>query len=125
VSDGKLFASIYVDADLMPRVATALRQRNYACQSALEDGFGEASDEQILERAVELGMVLLTNNACHFAVLAQQWAYQGRDHTGILICEQFRRSEFGQFLRLLLRFLDAVTADEMRNGFRYLSEFRS
>ena len=42
-----------------------------------------------------------------------------------MICEQFRRSEFGEFLRLLLRFLDTVTAEEMRNGFRYLSEFRS
>jgi hypothetical protein len=44
---------------------------------------------------------------------------------GILISEQFRRSQFGEFLRLLLRFLDSVTADEMRNGFRYRSEFRS
>ena len=85
MSDEKLFASIYVDADLMPGVTTALRQRNYACQSALEDGFSEATDKQILERAVELGMVLLTNNTRHFVVLAQQWADQGREHTGILI----------------------------------------
>jgi hypothetical protein len=69
-------------------------------------------------------MVLLTNNTRHFVALAQQWARQGREHSGILICEQFRRSEFGDLLRLLLRFLDGVTADEMRNGFRYLSEFR-
>jgi hypothetical protein len=70
-------------------------------------------------------MVLLTNNARHFVVLAQQWASQGREHTGILTCEQFCRSEFGEFLRLLLRFLDMVTAEEVRNGLRYLSEFRS
>ena len=124
MSDEKLFAGIYVDSDLIPGIAIALRQRNYASQSALEHGFSEASDEQILERAVELGMVLLTNNTRHFVVLAQQWARQGREHAGILICEQFRRSEFGEFLRLLLRFLDTVTADEMQNGFRYLSEFR-
>ena len=125
MGDEKLFAGIYVDADLIPGIAIALRQRNYASQSALEDGFSEASDEQILERAADLGMVLLTNNTRHFVLLAQQWASQGRAHTGVLICEQFRRSEFGEFLRLLLRFLDTVTADEMRNGFRYLSEFRS
>jgi hypothetical protein len=29
-----------------------------------------------------------------------------------------------EFLRRLLRFLDAVSASEMRNSFRYLSEFR-
>jgi hypothetical protein len=54
VSDERLFAGIYVDADLIPGIAIASRQRNHASQSALEDGFGEAPDEQILERAVEL-----------------------------------------------------------------------
>ena len=29
-----------------------------------------------------------------------------------------------RFLRRLIRFLDTVTADEMRNAVRYLSEFR-
>ena len=72
MGDEKLFAGIYVDADLIPGIAIALRQRNYTSQSALEDGFSEASDEQILERAVELGMVLLTNNIRHLVVLAQQ-----------------------------------------------------
>jgi len=89
VSDGKLFAGIYVDADLLPGIAIALRQRNYASQSAVEDGFREASDEQILERAVELGMVLLTNNARHFVTLAQQWTRQGREHSGILSVSSF------------------------------------
>jgi hypothetical protein len=35
MSDEKLFVGIYVDADLTPRIVTALRQRNYECQSAL------------------------------------------------------------------------------------------
>ena len=72
-----------------------------------------------------LDMVLLTNNAEHFAQLARRWASEGRQHAGILISEQYRRRQIGEFLRLLLRFLDTVSAKEMRNGFRYLSEFRS
>jgi hypothetical protein len=39
----RLFAGIYVDADLTPRIVSALRQRNYECQSALEDGLREAT----------------------------------------------------------------------------------
>jgi predicted nuclease of predicted toxin-antitoxin system len=124
VSNEKLFAGIYVDADLTPRIVTALRQRNYECQSALADGMRDATDEAILERATDLGMVLLTNNAEHFAQLARDWTSEGRPHAGILISEQYRRRQIGEFLRRLLHFLDTVTAEEMRNGFRYLSEFR-
>ena len=120
----KLFAGIYVDADLTPRIVSALRQRGYECRSALEDDLGEATDEQILARATELGMVLLTNNDCHFSPLAKKWTGEGRQHAGILVSEQYRNRQMGEFLRRLLRFLDAVTAGEMRNTIRYLSEFR-
>jgi predicted nuclease of predicted toxin-antitoxin system len=101
-----------------PRIVSALRQRNYVCQSALEDGLADASDERILERAAQLGMVLLTNNARDFSLLAQEWASQGRQHAGILISEQYRRRQLGEFLRRLLSFLDTVPADEMRGAFR-------
>jgi predicted nuclease of predicted toxin-antitoxin system len=120
----RLFAGIYVDADLTPRIVSALRQRNYECGSALEDGLREATDEQILARATELDLVLLTNNDCHFSALAQKWADEGRQHAGILISEQYRNRQIGEFLRRLLRFLDSVTAEEMRGAVRYLSEFR-
>lgn len=121
----KLFAGIYVDADLMPGIVSALRQRNYECQSAWEDSMNEATDEQILERATELDMVLLTNDDRDFAHLARKWAAEGRQHPGILISEQYRRRQIGEFLRRLLRFLDTVTAEEMRGAYRYLSEFHS
>ena len=121
---GTLFVSLYVDADLTPRIVDALRQRNYVCQSALEDGMSEATDAQILERAAELHMVLLTNNDCDSALLARVWNDQERQHAGILISEQFRREQMGEFLRRVLHFLDTVTADEMRGAYRYLSEFR-
>ena len=124
MSEQGLFVRIYVDADLTPRIVSALRQRNYVCQSAIEDSMADAPDERILERATELDMVLLTNNARDFALLAQEWSRQGRQHAGILISEQYRRRQLGEFLRRLLRFLDTVTADEMRDMFRYLSEFR-
>ncbi len=124
MSEKRVFAALYVDADLTWRLVLALRQRGYECQSAFEDGRGDADDETILTRASELGMVLLTNNDRDFSTMARRWIEAGRDHAGILITEQFRNRELGEFLRRLMRFLDSVTADEMRNTVRYLSDFR-
>lgn len=124
VEDERLVAALYVDADLTTRIVPALRQRGYECRSAVEDGLGNAVDETVLARATELGMVLLTNNDRDFSPMARHWAGAGRSHAGILISEQFRNRELGEFLRRLVRFLDTVTADEMCNTVRYLSEFR-
>ena len=124
VDDERLVAALYVDADLTTRIVPALRQRGYECRSAVEDGLGDAVDETMLARATELRMVLLTNNDRDFSPMARHWADAGRNHTGILISEQFRNRELGEFLRRLVRFLDTVPADEMCNTVRYLSEFR-
>ena len=124
MSDDRLFVALYVDADLTARISPALRQRGYDCRSAIEDGLGAALDESILARATELGMTLLTNNDRDFSPMARRWTEAGHEHAGILISEQFRNRELGEFRRRLIRFLDAVTADEMRNSVRYLSEFR-
>jgi predicted nuclease of predicted toxin-antitoxin system len=124
VDDERLVAALYVDADLTTRIVPALHQRGYECRSAVEDGLGDATDEAVLARAAELRMVLLTNNDRDFSPMARRWADAGRNHAGILISEQFRNRELGEFLRLLIRFLDTVTAGEMRNAVRYLSEFR-
>ena len=120
----QLLVGIYVDADLTPRLVPALRQRNYAAGSALEDGLSAATDEEILARATALGLVVLTNNDRDFTLLAQQWVAAGRSHAGILISGQYRNRYFSELLGRVLRFLDTVTADEMRNTVRYLSEFR-
>ncbi len=81
----RLFAALYIDADLTPRIVPALRQ------SAINNGLRQADDETILERAAELGMVLVSNNTRDFVPLAQQWTAAGRDHAGILISEQLSR----------------------------------
>lgn len=78
MSEEQLFVSLYVDADLTPLIVSALRQRNYECQSALENGMRAETDEKVLERATELGMVLLTHNACDLAL----WRRNGPKNGG-------------------------------------------
>jgi hypothetical protein len=70
-------------------------------------------------------MVLLTYNAAHFLVLAKQYADTGRSHAGLIISsEQYSRRRFGELLRLVLRVLNALTADEMKNQVLYLQQFK-
>lgn len=93
----RLFATLYIDADLTPRIVLALQQRGYECQSAIDNGLRQADDETIMERAAELGIVLVTNNTRDFVPMAQRWTVAGHEHAGILISEQFRNRELGEF----------------------------
>ncbi|GAB4448846.1 MAG: hypothetical protein Fur0044_44490 [Anaerolineae bacterium] len=69
-------------------------------------------------------MVLLTFNERDFVLLAQRWVAEGRQHAGILLSDQFTRRQLGELLRRVLRFLNTVSAGEMVNTIRYLTEFR-
>jgi predicted nuclease of predicted toxin-antitoxin system len=119
-----LFASLYTDEDVMPQLAALVRQRGFQAQSAYEVDHLAWPDEDHLAYAARTGMVLLTFNQHDFALIARRWASQNRSHAGILLSDQFSRPRLGELLRRVLRFLNTVTADEMLNSVRYLSEFR-
>ncbi len=46
--------------------------------------------------------------------------YVGREHSGVIVSEQL---ELGEMIRRVSAFLDAMTADEMRNNWKNLAEF--
>ena len=48
------------------------------------------------------------------------WSSEGREHAGIILSVQM---PIGGLLKRMLRLLDQVTADEMKNNLRYLSDF--
>ena len=119
-----LFISLYTDEDVTDRLAALVRQRGFQAHSAKEAGLIGQSDEANLTYAATHGLVLLTFNQKDYVLLAQQWAAQGRQHAGILLSDQFGRRQLGELLRRVLRFLNTVSADEMVNAVRYLTEFR-
>ena len=57
---------LYVDADITPKLARALRQRGYDVLSAHEAGNAEAPDSEQMEFAVAQERALLTCNAADF-----------------------------------------------------------
>ena len=117
----KLFVSIYLDADVERMVARALRQQGYACRTADEVGMKRASDEAQLEYAAQMGYALVTYNVEHFAPLHAQYLQEGREHSSIVLIP--KRWGASEVLRRLLNLLNAVTADEIRNDVRWLSDF--
>ncbi len=121
----RLFIALYTDEDVTSELAPALRDRGFEAQSAAEAGLLNADDQTQLLYAAEHDMALLTTNADHFLMLAKQYAEAGRSHAGIVISsEQYSRRRFGELLRLVLRLVNSVTADEMRGGLVYLQQFR-
>ncbi len=121
----EVFISLYTDEDITSDLAPVLRWRGYAAESAAEAHNLGLDDEAQLQYASEQGMVLLTCNGRDFIPLAQQWARVGQQHAGIIVPEQFDRRQFGELVRQVLRLLDSLTADEVRNQVVFLQRFKS
>jgi predicted nuclease of predicted toxin-antitoxin system len=124
VERDRLFVSLYLDEDVTPQLAALIRQRGFAATSAHEVGMIERPDEEHLVYATEHGWALLGYNQRDYLALAKRWAMSSREHTGIILSDQFSLRQLGELLRRILILINRVTADEMRNTVRYLADFR-
>jgi hypothetical protein len=116
----RLFIALYADEDVHKAFAREIRRRGFDAVSADEEDQREVADEQQLEYATSLGRVILTHNREDYAPLHEKWLSEGREHAGIVLSTQI---PLGEMIRRTLRFLDQVTADEMRNNLRHLNDF--
>jgi Domain of unknown function (DUF5615) len=73
-----------LDAPLVP----ALRERGFDVVSLLTIGPRGIADPAVLERAFELGRVLITHNADDFRAVHAAFLWQGRVHAGIICLPQ-------------------------------------
>jgi predicted nuclease of predicted toxin-antitoxin system len=120
MSNEALFIKLYLDEDVHPDLAEAIRQKGFDCQSAAEAGRLGTTDEEQLGYAATQGRCLFSFNVADFAVLAKEWAGAGRHHAGILVTAQVSRKGLGELLNRLLKVLNNTAADEMADVFRYL-----
>ncbi len=120
----RLFIALFTDEDVSDRLVVQLRERGFEAASAAEWGTLGLTDEEQLAYASERGFALLTFNRDDFVGLARRWYSEGREHAGIVISEQFGRRHLGELLRRVLRLIDAVPVDEMRNTVRQLQSYR-
>ena len=118
-----LFIQVYTDEHIMPDLVQILRQRGHAAQSAQEASLRGRSDEEHLAYATSNGMAILTFNRDDFERLDRKWMASGHEHAGIIISPQFSVEHIGKLLHPVIRLLDSLTADEVRNQVVYLQQF--
>ncbi len=119
-SDVKLFIAVYTDEDVHAKLAEKIRVRGFDAVSTFEKGNDTLQDEEQLEYAASQGRAILTHNQQDFAPLHEKWQREKREHAGIILSP---RIPIGELLRRTLNLLNQVTADEIHNNLRHLSDF--
>jgi hypothetical protein len=117
----RLYIALYTDADVHGKLAGQIRARGFDAVSADEVGNKGLDDLAQLEYAVTQRRVLLTHNARDFEPLAKEYWNTGKDHFGIVVSQKL---PIGELLRRVLKMLNTVDADEMKNSYRDLGEFK-
>ena len=110
----------YLDNHISRWIASDLRDRGFARVHSLDIGHERFSDEQHLRWATDQGRTVVTFDRKDSRVLATDWYLRGEEHAGIIIAVPPPTLPIRVMHRRLLRFLDSVTADEMRNQARWL-----
>ncbi len=94
----------YLDEDLSPRIAEALRRHGIDVTSSHEVGNNTLSDKDQLGVAAAERRCLVTRNARHFVRLARQAIGANEPHAGIVICPpRYTGTAVGPIVRALLR----------------------
>ena len=112
---------LYFDEDAMDGdLVHALRIRGVNVTSALEQGMVRRSDTDHLEFATSQGCVLYSFNIGDFQQLHSEYLTQGKNHSGVVLCQQQRYS-LGEQMRRLLNIVGRISAEEMRDSLIFLS----
>ena len=87
-----------------------------------EAGMADASDEEQLEFATVQHRVLFSYNASDFQRIHTEYLTAGKSHAGIILAPQ-QRFTIGDQIRLLLRLINAKSAEEMHDRLEFLSNW--
>ena len=112
---------LYLDHDVDVTLANRLQPWGHNVLTTREAGHTEASDEQQLAFATNVGRVVITHNRRDFRRLHRQWIENGRLHGGIIISAHLPLQELE---RRLLRLFSTYTDPDVRGQLIPLHEFR-
>lgn len=107
-----------MDVHVRRAVTVALRLRSIDVLTAQEDGSAELADDVLLERATELGRVLVSQDADLLREGAR-WLSDGNDFSGIIYGHQLRIT-IGQMVEELELIARATSAKEWCGRIEYL-----
>ena len=110
--------SFYLDHHVPAAITNGLRQMEVNVLTVAEDGRADWEDDRLLERALELGRVVFTQD-CDFLVLAARWQQARREFAGMVYGHQLRVT-VGGAVRDLGLIASVMTQAEMRNGVEFV-----
>jgi transcriptional regulator GlxA family with amidase domain len=109
---------LYMDVHVPRAIADQLRRRGVDVLTAIEDAADQLPDDQLLERATELGRAIFTQDI-RFKALAEQWQREQRDFAGLLFGPQLGVT-IGQYVRDLELIAKACDREDCRNVVQHL-----
>jgi hypothetical protein len=110
--------SFYMDVHVPQPITDQLRRRGVDVLTAIEDGWSERDDADLLKHAHELGRLIFTQDI-RFKALAEDWQRQGRPFAGLLFGHQLGGT-IGQFVKDLEVIAGASDPEEWANTIEYL-----
>lgn len=112
---------LHLNEHLSPRLAEQLREYGFDVTSTVELGMVEADDDEQLAYAAQEQRAIVTFNHKDFAPRHDQYLANGKDHWGIILSTEENPSVLRH---RLLRLLNTLTAEELKNQVRWLNEFK-
>jgi hypothetical protein len=106
------------DGDLLE----ALRMRGVDAVAAAPSGMGGRNDDDQLRWAAGQNRALYSFNRRDFFRIHSEWMRTSQTHCGIVLAVQQRYS-VGEQMRRILRLLNSLTAEEMRDRIEFLSDW--
>ena len=112
---------LYLNEHLSPRLATQLRSYGFDVTSSHGARMLSSTDDEQFDLAVSEQRAIVTFNFGDFVELHETYIADGKEHWGIILSTEERT---GTLVHRLLRLLNSVTADELKNTVRWLNEFK-
>lgn len=114
---------LYFDEDAQDDdVIAALRLRGVNVLTTTEAGMLGRDDEDQLAYAANGERTFYSFNVGDFNALHAEWITQGKSHAGIILAPQQRYSE-GEQMRRLLKIINTLSAEQMKDRIEFLSSW--
>lgn len=110
--------AFYLDHHVPSAIADGLRQLQVDVLTVAEDGRADWDDDRLLERALELGRIVFTQDR-DFLVLAARWLQSRREFSGMVYGHQLRVT-VGGAVRDIALIASVLTQADMRNRVEFL-----
>jgi hypothetical protein len=110
--------ALYMDVHVPLAITEQLRRRGIDVLTAREDGSTTLDDDVLLERALQLGRVLFTQDI-RFKAMAEDWQRRGKPFAGLVFGHQLGGT-IGQFVRDLELLSQASEPEDWLNAIEYL-----